>query len=428
MSSKVRVEIPYGLEMVGFEVPSANLMGVYSPRATLPVADPSAEVARALEAPLDGPPLEQIARGARNVVLVADDLTRLTPTQVILPILLDRLNAAGVPDEAIQVIVALGTHRKMTRAEMALKFGREVVGRVPVSNHDAFDPAALEDLGATPSGVPVRVNRTVLEADLVLGIGSIVPHHIPGYSGGAKIIQPGVCGQRTTGEVHLLSVRRSGSLLGVVENEVRHEMEAIAERVGLRAVLNTVLNRDGELVSAFFGQPRTAFRRGVGLSRQVYGVTVPALADIVIAGSHPCDLEFWQAHKTLYAGELCVRDGGTIIVVTPCPEGVAVTHPDVLDLAGRPAEEIDAAIRRGQVRDLTGTALALAWASIRRRATVYLVSDGICPEDARALGFVPFGSVGEALGRALARHGEGALVSVLPYAPDTLPLVAHSPA
>jgi len=380
-------------------------------------------VKRALASPLGVPLLEELAREAGSVVLVVDDNTRLTPTRVIVPILLDGLNSGGVPDEAIEVIVALGTHRKMTREEMALKLGEEVMSRVRVSNHRAFDPAALVDLGIMPSGVSVQVNRTVWEADLVLGVGSIVPHHIAGFSGGAKIIQPGVCGQRTTGEVHLLSVRRPRSLLGVVENVVRHEMEAIADRVGLRAVLNTVLNRGGQMVNAVFGEPRAALRRGVELSRQVYGVAIPALADIVIAGSHPCDIEFWQAHKTLYSGELCVRDGGTIIVVTPCPEGVAVTHPDVVHFAGRPMVEIDAAIRAGEIQDLTGGALALAWASVRRRATVSLISDGIAPEDARALGFVPFGSVGDALGEAFARHGDDALVTVLPHAPDTLPLL-----
>ncbi len=417
------VRIPYGQKTVGLEIPAANLLGIYVPHKGPPVDDPSAEVMRALADPINGPLLGALARDCRRVAILADDNTRLTPTQTIIPILLEGLNAAGIPDDAITVIIALGTHRKMTREEIALKFGKEVVRRVPISNHEAFDPSALVDLGATPSAVPVQVNRTVVEADLVLGVGSIVPHHIAGYSGGAKIVQPGVCGELTTGQVHLLSVRREGSLLGISENRVRHEMEIIADRVGLRAIVNTVLDSDGHMVEAVYGEPRAAFRRGVELARRVYGVPVPGLADVVIASSYPCDSEFWQAHKTLYAAELCLREGGTIILVTPCPEGVASTHPDILRFAGWPVQEIDAAIRAGEIKDITAGALALAWAHTRRRASISLVSEGITDEEARALGFAPFDCIEDALRDAFVRHGPGASVSILPYAPDTLPLL-----
>lgn len=421
----ISINIPYGEEAVSFTVERERLLGVFSPHQMPTIAEENleAELRRTLEAPIGAKPLREAAKGAKRVVIVADDATRPTPTRRILPLLLDELNAAGVPDEAITVLIALGTHRPMTEEEIARKFGSAVTARVAVVNHNAFDPAQLLDLGVTPHGVPVQVNRRVMEADFVLGVGSIVPHHIPGFSGGAKIIQPGVCGERTTGEVHLLSVRRERSLLGILENPVRQEMEEIAERAGLKAILNTVLDSQGAVVGAVYGEPKGAFRSGVALSKRVYGVNVPQLADIVVAGSHPCDSEFWQAHKTLYAAELCVRPGGTIIVVAPCPEGVAATHPDLVHFAGRPFEEIDAAIRRGEIADLTAGALALAWANTRRRATVALVSGGISPEETRALGFVPYGTVQEALEAALKRHGLGATVSVLPFAPDTLPIV-----
>ena len=262
MMTRTPIEIPYGDATRAFRVPADNLLGVYSPLAAPVAPDSAAEIARALAAPIEAPTLVEFARGRRSVVIVADDNTRPTPTDVIVPLLLAALNAAGVPDDAIRAVIALGTHRPMTPDEIERKFGPEVVRRVPVDNHEAFDPAALVDLGATPSGVPVFVNRTVMEADLVIGVGSIVPHHIPGYSGGAKIIQPGVCGERTTGEVHLLSVRREGSLLGVVENPVRAEMEAIAERAGLRAILNTVLDTQGRLVGPSMASPGPPFARG----------------------------------------------------------------------------------------------------------------------------------------------------------------------
>ncbi|MCD6518448.1 MAG: nickel-dependent lactate racemase, partial [Anaerolineae bacterium] len=373
--------------------------------------------------PIGGPPLRELARGARKVLIVADDGTRLTPTERILPVLLEELNAVGISDEAITLLIALGTHRAMTPSEIEQKFGREVVGRVQVLNHNAFEPSLLVDLGTTPGGVHVQVHRLAPEADLVIGVGSIVPHHIPGFSGGAKIIQPGICGEQTTGEVHLLSVRHPFSLLGRQENQVRQEMEAIAEQAGLRMIVNVVLDRQGRVAGVFVGEPRAAFRQGVSLSRRIYGVEVPGQADIVVASSHPCDSEFWQAHKTLYPAELCVRPGGTIIVVTPCPEGVSATHPEVLEFASWPKAEIDAAIRAGKMDDLVAGALTLAWAGTREKAEVFLVSGGISPEEARALGFRPFPSVQDALGAAFARHGPDARVMVLPYAPDILPLL-----
>jgi nickel-dependent lactate racemase len=358
------------------------------------------------------------------VLIVADDVTRPTPTDIILPIVLDELNAVGICDDSMQLLIALGTHRAMTSNEVEFKYGKEVVKRIEIINHNAFDEESLIQMGSTKAGIPVMLNHLVKEADLILGIGTIVPHHIPGFSGGAKIIQPGICGERTTGEVHLLSVRSSEmSMLGILENQVRHEMETIAERAGLSVILNTILDADGILVGAVYGDPKEAFRQGVELSRSVYGVQVAEKTDIVVAGSHPCDIEFWQAHKTLYAAEQCVRQNGIIIVVTPCPEGVAVTHPEMVQFAGQTMDEIEAKINSGHIGDLTAAALGMAWANTRRHAQIYLVSEGISDAEARMLSFVPFSTINDALESAFLTLGENASVSVLPYAPDTLPLL-----
>ncbi len=420
-----RIEMPYGEKTVQFSVPEANLKGIYSPHQVSPVADVATEIRQALSNPVGTTTMTELARGAKRIVIVADDNTRPTPADIILPEVLDAINAAGVDDDAVQLLIALGTHRKMTAQEIEIKYGSVITSRIQVINHDAFDSNALVRMGTTQAGIPVMLNRLVVDADLVLGIGTIVPHHIPGFSGGAKIIQPGICGVQTTGEVHLLSVRSCDlSMLGILENKVRHEMETIAERAGLKAILNTILDAEGRVVKAVFGDPRAAFREGVETSRRVYGVNVTNKTDIVIAGSHPCDIEFWQAHKSLYAAERCVRDGGTIIIVTPCPEGVAVTHPEMVQYAGRSLEEIDRMVRSGEIKDLVAGALAMAWANTRRRARICIVSGGVSDEDATAVNFTPFATVDEALEAALARHGQQASVCVLPYSPDTLPLLS----
>lgn len=423
----MNIVIPYGSGSITFQVPEQNLLAVASPNLVAACARPVDEIRRALDQPVGALRLREAVRGAKRVVIAADDLTRLTPVEILVPVLLDEMNKAGVRDDQVTVLVALGTHRPMTDAEIRLHFGDSVVERVRVVNNPWQDPAEMVDLGFTNNGTPVSVSRMALEADFLLGVGSIVPHHIPGYSGGGKIVQPGLTGPTTTGATHFLSTRAPHSYLGQVENPVRAEIEAIARQVGLKAILNVVLDPSGQLVQAFYGDPVQAHRAGVTVARQVYGVALPGQADIVVAGSHPCDIEFWQAHKSLYPAELAVMPGGTIIVVTPCPEGVSITHRGMLAFTALSADEIEARILDRAIGDVVSAALALAWAKARQHATVSLVSDGITPDETRALGFLPFGSPDAALADAFQRHGSQATVTVLTHAPDMLPLVsAHA--
>jgi len=421
--SEVAVTLPYGNDTVEVRIPSGNLIGVYSPNETEPVASVRSEIVRAIDNPIGSKPLRDLVRGSSRVVILADDNTRLTPVEAILPVVLDEMNAAGIEDEQVTVVVALGTHRFMTGAEIAKKFGNEVAKRVAIRNHNCRNPEALVDLGTTPNNTRIRVNREVYEADFTLGIGSIVPHHIPGFAGGAKIVQPGVSGDETTAGTHLLSVRAPRSHLGVERNPVREEMNQIARQTGMNTIFNVVLSRHGELVGAFFGDTVAAFTEGVKLSRQVYAVTIPEPADIVIAGSHPCDIEFWQAHKALYPSDRAVKAGGTIIVVTPCDEGVAVTHPDVLELARCSAGDLRRRVAARELHDGVAAALAIAWAQVKEREEVFLVSRGIDEDSARTLGFTRFDDVQAACDAALARHGREARVAVLTHAPDMLPLI-----
>ena len=421
--AEITVTLPYGREMVEVKIPRANLVGVYSPRDFKPVANVKDEVVRAINNPIASKPLRQLVKGAKKAVILADDNTRLTPTDKIIPVLLDEMNAAGVEDKQITVIIALGTHRFMTEPEILEKFGEEVVKRVTIKNHDYKNPAALIDLGKTPNGTSVWINREVYEADFKIGVGSIVPHHIPGFAGGAKIVQPGVSGEDTTAETHLLSVRAPRSYLGVESNPVREELNKIARQIGMDTIVNTVLNRQSEVVGAFFGDTVEAFNEGVKLSKEVYAVEIPEEADIVISSSHPCDLEFWQAHKTQYPSDLAVKAGGTIIIATPCYEGVAVTHCDILEITHYSAEALRKRVEAKEVHDEVAAALAIAWAQVKERESVFLVSHGIGPENARKLGFTHFATVQAAFDAAFAKHGEKARVTVLTHAPDMLPII-----
>jgi len=421
----VIVSLPYGEKTMEVAVPQSNLIGVYSPKNVKPVADIQQEVIRALSQPIGTKPLRELVAGAQKVVIVADDNTRLTPTDKIIPVILDEMNAAGIADEQITIVIALGTHRFMTDEEIVVKFGEPVVKRVKIKNHDFKNPDALVDLGETPNGTSVWVNKETYEADFKIGIGSIVPHHIPGFSGGAKIVQPGISGEHTTAETHLLSVRAPRSYLGVEDNPVRQELNSIAGKIGMHTIFNTVLNRHGEVVGAFFGDLKEAFHVGVGLSREVYAVEIPEAADIVISSSHPCDIEFWQAHKTLYPSDLAVKAGGTIILATPCYEGVAVTHSEMVDITCHSSTCMKQMVADKQAHDEVAAALAIAWAQVKEREDVYFVSDGISPEETKKLGFTPFTSVQEALDGAFEKQGKSAKVTVLTHAPDMLPIIKN---
>ena len=417
------VSIRYGDKQINFNVPTDNLSAILNPNENYPAEDTAAEVERALNNPIGCEVLEKIVKPGNKVLILADDNTRLTPTKEIIPPILNRLNKAGVKDSDVLILIALGTHRPMTVNEIIQKFGKETHSRVKILNHEFNNINQLHDMGVTENGTPIQINKLLLEFDLIIGVGSIVPHHIPGFSGGAKIVQPGVCGEETTAQTHLLSVRSSRSLLGRAENEVRRELELIARKANTHHIFNVVLSEEGRLLKGFFGDIEMAFREGVKLSREIYGVRAAGRTDIVVASSYPCDLEFWQAHKSLYACEAVTKEGGTMIIVTPCPEGVAATHADMVSFANQSPGEIDEQIKNGTIKDKVAGALALAWSKIRQFATVCIVSDGIDEETAKKLGFIHYKSVDDALEAAFLRHGRDAKVTVLPVAGDILPLV-----
>ena len=417
------IELPYGDDLIAFSDLGLNVAGVYTPQSIAAARDPDALIRSALNTPIDSPTLRELGIGKSNAMILIDDITRETPADIILPPILDDLRTAGLRDRDVRVMIALGTHRPMTESEIQRKVGNEVLGRVEVTQHD-YRTAKLRDLGTTPNGTLIEVNELLFEADLLIGTGAVVPHHIAGFSGGAKIIQPGVSGAATTAATHMFSARSSTPLLGHVDTPVRAEMELIAELCGMTHILNVTLNSDGRLVTARFGATQPTFRKLVTDAKKIYGVRTPSQLDIVIAGSHPCDIEFWQAHKSLYPAMLMVRPGGTIIVVTPCPEGVSVTHRSLLAYASEPSATILQRYERDELPDRVGASLAVAWARVREHARIILVSDGITPSEAAALGFESMPDLETALANTRGGTTSRPSVGVLTHAPDTLPLVA----
>lgn len=419
---KMLVEIPYGEEKTAIDIPTKNLLQIIRPKKALPAENPKQKIINALNNPINSKPLHILAKNKGNAVIVADDNTRLTPTKIIVPLIIDELNKAGIPDDKIKVITALGTHRPMTKSEFQEKFGNQVLDRVEVLNHNYKDPENLIDLGLTSNKTPISINRIAFEADFKIGVGNIVPHHIAGWAGGSKIVQPGISGEETTAATHMLSVLQPKTLLGEVENIVRTEMDQISRRIGLNTIVNTVLNQDGKLVNAFYGDLISAHRTGIKEALKVYAVPIKAKADIVVAGSHPCDIEWWQAHKTLYSAQLAVKPGGTIIILTPCPEGIAKTHPTLTEFAYHPPEKIYQMAKDGDIEDKIAASLAIAWGQVRKTAEVILISPNITSDETIKIGFKPMDTLEEAIEKAIKKHGENAKINVLTHAPETLPI------
>ncbi len=419
------IHLPYGEQVVQLRVPSANLLAVASPPTVEPRQDAESIVREALRRPVGGPPLRELVQCGQDLVILVDDLTRPTPIDFLLPIVLDELEAEA-RHLHVTILVALGTHRKMTPAEIEKKVGKDMVARYPVLNHEWEDERALVDLGVTPNGTPIKVNRLVMESDVCIGISNIVPHNLAGWSGGAKIVQPGICGKETTYRTHLLAARCPTTNFGKLDNPVRAEIEQVVHQVPLHASINTVLGQHGEIVAVVAGEPHRSHRQAVALAEKIWQVAVPGLADIVIVSSHPADIDFWQANKGLYAAEHVVKRGGDIILLTPCPERLSsqAEHVEALAALQGIASRClyHEAVKRG-IEDYAALCVSDIAARCSELGWVTVVSDGLTVEDVRVLGFERAPDLEHALARAFTRQGANASIIAITHGGETLPVV-----
>jgi len=409
-----------------YEVDGNKLVGVYSPAKLNVVKEAGEMIAEALANPIGTPKLSELAKPNQKVVIVTDDTTRTTPADIIIPYLLDELYKAGIKQEDIKILIALGTHRPLNKQELIKKLGRSVVDSFNVINHEWQNKDAMEYLGTTSGGIEIWVNKEVINADLVIGIGHIVPHRIAGFSGGGKIIQPGVCGEITTGQTHWMSAFYTGKeILGRADNPVRKEIEAVSKKVGLDFIVNVVQDRKGLLVGVFAGDHIKAHRRGCEIAKEVYGVEIPELADIVIADSYPADVELWQATKAIHNAELALKKNGVIILNSPCTEGISVSLGKEIGKCGfKTLEEARQMLKNKEVTDLNVLSyLVRTGEVIKKRAKVILVSRGIDEKTAQKLGFYYARSPKEALNKAYRLAENITAITVLRQGGEILPLI-----
>lgn len=272
-------------------------------------------------------PIHELARGKKRVAIVIDDLTRPTPTDQLLPLIIHELRRGGIDTEQVLILIGSASHRFPTRIDLLKKLGKDLLGAVSVYNHHPYEN--LEYLGETSRGTPAYINKFYLESDLRIGVGTILPHAAAGFAGGAKVVAMGLGGMETILHNHdSQGVSKEAGPVGNVENPMRHDLEEIAKMGCLDLIVNVVLNRYRQVSGVFVGDMIKAHREGVELARESWGTEAPRLVDIGVFNAYPKDTEAIQAfnaiNPSLVDGDPVVRPGGAVVIATASPEGVGI--------------------------------------------------------------------------------------------------------
>jgi len=314
MDITLRRDAWYGDRLVRYPVPENWNLEIAS-NAGAPELSPSTMQA-AVAAPIGTERLSVLAKDKKDAVIIVEDITRPIACEPIFRLILEELNSAGIRDSDISIIVGNGTHRPMSRHELLLKIGESTCRRVKTLPHNCYDN--LVPLGETSGGTTLLINRFVAEASLVIGVGGVYPHGIAGFSGGGKIILPGVAGIESIIKNHSMP----GGSYGVVDgNNPRHDMEEGAEITRLAFIVNAVINSDRKICGLFAGDPVKAHRTACEYARTVYRTEIPKRDyDVVILNAYPMDTELFQAAKAMLAVDR-VAGQYVLVLVAGCEDG-----------------------------------------------------------------------------------------------------------
>ena len=412
----MELELGYGDEAQRFVINDKNLMDILVPNVFQKKLTGEEEVRRALLEPIGAPPLRELVKPGEKIVVVTSDLTRPMPTPKVMPALLDELYAAGVRPEDITLVFALGNHRKHTEQERRRLAGERAWTEITCVDSDPTDCIRL---GTTKSGTPVDVFRLVARADRRICLGNIEYHYFAGYSGGAKAIMPGVSTRAAIQANHSRMVE-AGAVAGELSNNpVRRDLEEAIDYCPIDFIVNVVLDEHKDIIHAVAGHFIEAHRAGCDYLDRLYLKNIPRRADIVIVsqGGYPKDLNLYQTQKALDNAKHAVADGGIIILVGSCKEGLGeAVFEQWLTEASHPSD----LVARIRSDFKLGGHKAAAIALVLEKADIFLVSD-LEPDFVRTLFMEPFDTVQSALDQALAQKGSDAGIIVMPYGGSTLP-------
>lgn len=422
----MRIKLAYGRHGLWIELPEKARVTVIEPKFVPGLANEREALTSSLASPLSCPPLRQLVKPSDTVAVVFSDITRPMPNDRVLPVLLEELEKAGVPDEQIVLINALGAHRPQTEAELKVMLGEALVNRFRIIQHNAWDETALAPVCQNRLGRTVRINRAYLDASVRILTGFIEPHFFAGFSGGPKAILPGIADIESILDNHgALMLADPRATWTVTEgNPVWEEMLTIALSTSPTFLLNVTLNQARQITGVFAGDLVKAHRAGCDFARQQVIRYVPHPYDIVITSNsgYPLDLNLYQAVKGMSAAARIVKPGGVIIIAAECWDGIP-DHGEYRRLlweASSPEELLARVMTPGfRCHDQWEAQIQ---AQIQLKAKVYVYSEGLSDEQLRRALLLPCRSIEETVGNLLAVNPE-ATIAVLPDGPQTVPTV-----
>jgi nickel-dependent lactate racemase len=418
----VGVDLAYGRDGLRVLLPASRTT-VIEPVRHAAATDPAAVLRDALRKPVAGAPLRERVRPGQTIAVSLCDATRPQPRQAMVEALLEELSGIATRED-FTLLVATGTHRANTPAELEAMLGKELAGSMRIVNHDSRDPSMLRWCGTFGDGVPVWLNRHWLDADVRITTGFVEPHFFAGFSGGPKLVAPGLAALETVLTLH--DARRIGdarATWGVCEgNPVHDDVRAIAAGTGVGYAFDVVLNREQEIIAAFGGDILAMHAAARETVREMSMRPVPGLFDVVVTtnAGFPLDQNLYQAVKGMSAAATIVKPGGLIICAAACEDGFPDhgSFREVLESEPTPAALL-AAI---QARPVT---VPDQWqvqilARILTHARVGVHTGGLTDAELRTAHLFAIPDIAA----AVAAEGPGARICVLPEGPQTIPYVA----
>lgn len=395
---------PYGKEKMSLSIDEKYLAGylVSSIHNYKPELCGEALVKEALANPVGSERLSELARGKKNIVIIASDHTRPVPSKVIMPAMLEEIRKTS-PDADITILIATGCHRGTTKEELIGKFGEEIVKNEKIYIHDCDETDKLVNIGTLPSGGACEINSIAVNADLLVAEGFIEPHFFAGFSGGRKSVLPGIASRKTVMANHCSEfIADKNARTGILNNNPIHkDMLWAAKAAKLAFIVNVVLDADKNVIYAVAGDTEAAHKKGTDFLSELCGARAVE-ADIAIStnGGYPLDQNVYQAVKGMTAAEATVKKGGVIIMLASSADGTGGEH-----FYHQLADEAD--IKRTEALFLSRGRNETApdqWQSqilvrILLHATVIYISD-MPDEDIRKMHMIPSHSLSDALDKA----------------------------
>lgn len=391
------------------------------------VTDPLAEVRRALDNPIGSERLEELAKPGMEAALLFDDLQRPTPVNLIMPEMLNRLNGAGIPDERVWGVCAIGTHPSYSREELEKKVGPEVAGRLKerLISHDPYSTENVV-IGKTHRGTLIEINPHVAFADLVIGVGECMPHPCAGFGGGFKIVMPGVASYRSVADHHFTWMRHRKSRVNILDGNPWYEEIVDAGHIArLSFKVDCIINERKEIIKAFAGEPFAEHREASRYAAGLYYVPLPKVADVTIIAAYPLEIGV-QATKALTMAGFCTRAGGTIIWVAPQKDAGSLM-PLVKHMSSpETASDFHRRLIRGEIPDdlrsfgISYIMQVVYFKELAEKFTVIHVTEGLEPEVVRLMKFAHARSLPEAIDMA-AGNMATADVAIFPSGGNIIP-------